>query len=57
MEGSPLVVFQGGQMAKIVDLISSIKTWELIRKGCMAYVVMVKDLNQSILDLDKVPVA
>ena len=54
IEWSPFIAFQGKRWFEMINLISSIKAPNLIRKGCIAYLVMIKDLNQLILDLKDV---
>ena len=41
-------------MIEMVGLTLSVTAWKLVKKGCIAYLVVVKDLNQPLLEFKNV---
>ena len=43
-------------MVEMISLILSITAWKLVKKGCITYLVVVKDLNKQNLKFENVPI-
>ena len=52
----PAFIFQGDRSDIATSLISAIRAQRLMMKGCQAFLAMVKDLNEDVPDMARVPI-